>query len=399
MFLEIVLAVLLGLLAGTITGLVPGVHVNLVTALVMGGSSVLSSRLSSFALASFLVSMGMVHTFLDAIPSVFLGAPEDAYALGVLPGHRYVLRGQGVMAVKLTVLGSLLSLVGVAVLSPVLFVVFPVLAGLVKGVVGWVLLGVVVFMLARERRRVWGVVVFGLSSLLGVVVFASGVRDPLFPMLSGLFGVSTLVYSLFQRESFPDQAVRSDMVVRWGVVVQACVLAVVAGSLTALLPGVGAATAAVLALQLSRGLGDHGFMVLVGGISTVNFGASLITLATIGRARNGVVVGVQSLLGRVGFADVFVLGVVGVVAGGVGVVLALFLAKRFVVLLRRVPYSWLAGGVVGFLVVLSAVLGGFRGLLVLVTAAGTGLIPAVTRTARVHAMGCIMTPVMLSLLF
>ncbi len=100
MFLEILLAILLGILAGIITGLTPGIHINLISVMLLSVSPVLLKYTNPIALAVFIIAMSVTHTFLDAIPSIFLGAPESATALGVLPGHRYLLKGYGLMAVS-----------------------------------------------------------------------------------------------------------------------------------------------------------------------------------------------------------------------------------------------------------------------------------------------------------
>ena len=87
--LEIIIATLLGILIGVFTGLTPGVHINLVATLVLSSSAVFLGYISPLVLAVFIVSMSVVHTFMNAIPAIYLGAPEDeANALNVLPGHK-----------------------------------------------------------------------------------------------------------------------------------------------------------------------------------------------------------------------------------------------------------------------------------------------------------------------
>ncbi|MEM4248135.1 MAG: tripartite tricarboxylate transporter permease, partial [Candidatus Nanoarchaeia archaeon] len=107
MILELLLALLLGVCAGSITGLTPGIHTNTVAALVLAGLPFLSAHFSFTALGVFLVTMVIVHSFLDFIPSIFLGAPDEGEtALSVLPGHKLLLEGQGYKALKLTVVGG-----------------------------------------------------------------------------------------------------------------------------------------------------------------------------------------------------------------------------------------------------------------------------------------------------
>ena len=87
-FIEIVIALVLGVGTGIITGLAPGIHVNLVSLLILSSAAFLLQITTPAALGTFIISLAITHTFLDALPSIYLGAPDEAQALNVLPGHR-----------------------------------------------------------------------------------------------------------------------------------------------------------------------------------------------------------------------------------------------------------------------------------------------------------------------
>ncbi|NQU98402.1 tripartite tricarboxylate transporter permease, partial [Candidatus Woesearchaeota archaeon] len=123
MFVEIIVAIILGILSGIITGLTPGIHINLVSLLVLSASPFLTPYFGLISLACFIISMSVTHSFLDPIPSIYLGAPDSDQVLGVLPGHRYLLAGHGYTALKLTVIGSF----GALILSIILFPFFMLL--------------------------------------------------------------------------------------------------------------------------------------------------------------------------------------------------------------------------------------------------------------------------------
>ena len=125
MFIEFLIAVLLGISAGIVTGLIPGIHINLVSLLVVSLSAFLLKFVSLPFLGVFIISMAITHTFLDILPAIFLGAPDADTALGVLPGHRLLLQGQGYEAVKLTVIGSLSSLILALILFPLFIIIVP----------------------------------------------------------------------------------------------------------------------------------------------------------------------------------------------------------------------------------------------------------------------------------
>ena len=102
MLLEILLAILIGILIGTITGLIPGVHINLVGAFLIGVSASFLFFVGPVYLAVFIVAMAITHTFVDFIPSIFLGCPDTDTELSVLPGHELLKKGQGYEAIVLT---------------------------------------------------------------------------------------------------------------------------------------------------------------------------------------------------------------------------------------------------------------------------------------------------------
>ncbi|HEQ78886.1 MAG TPA: hypothetical protein ENN76_01310, partial [Euryarchaeota archaeon] len=128
---------LLGSSIGIITGLTPGLHVNLVAQILLSVSLPLAAILtgvfppetSLLFLACAIVACSVTHTFLDIIPSVFLGAPDPDSVLSVLPGHRMMLDGLGLDAVRLSLLASLSAcVICMAVIPLARFIVGPPLS-------------------------------------------------------------------------------------------------------------------------------------------------------------------------------------------------------------------------------------------------------------------------------
>jgi len=65
-----------GVVLGTISGLVPGVHSNTVAGFLAGASGLLLVLFGPEGLAAAIVATMVTHTFLDAVPSTFLGVPD-----------------------------------------------------------------------------------------------------------------------------------------------------------------------------------------------------------------------------------------------------------------------------------------------------------------------------------
>jgi len=400
MFIEILVAILCGITAGIITGLTPGIHINLVSLLVLSSAMFLSNYFSLIALACFIIAMSVTHTFLDSIPSIYLGAPDSDQVLGVLPGHRYLLAGHGYTALKLTVIGSLGALILSIILFPLFIQIVKYGYELISSYIGYILLAVVIFMILRDSKKLWALLVFSMSGVLGLIVMnIPNFENPLFPMLSGLFGISTLLISINSNESMPEQKAEEELKLSKKITTKALILGQLSGFLTAVLPGVGAATAAVLSLQITRNLGDKGFMILTGSINTVNFILSMTTLYVLNKARNGSIIVVQKLVENITLTHIVIFLCATMIAGGAAVFLALKIGKVFSKIISKVNYRKLIISIILLVTILVFILTGWLGLLVLIVSTAIGLIPAIVKTTRTQSMGCIMLPVMLYFLF
>ena len=99
----LIISIIIGFLLGIISGLTPGIHVNNFALILVAISPFLSGiGFASFYIAVIILSNSIAHTFLDIIPSVFLGAPEADTALAVLPGHALLMEGRGAEAIRLS---------------------------------------------------------------------------------------------------------------------------------------------------------------------------------------------------------------------------------------------------------------------------------------------------------
>ena len=92
----------MGFVLGIPSGLVPGLHINNFAAMLLALSPMLIGQgLTPYHMASIILASSISQTFFDAIPAIFLGAPDSDTALTVLPGQRLMLEGRGIEAVRL----------------------------------------------------------------------------------------------------------------------------------------------------------------------------------------------------------------------------------------------------------------------------------------------------------
>ncbi len=339
--------------------------------------------------------MSVTHTFLDSIPSIFLGAPDSAQALGVLPGHRYLLKGNGLMALKLTIIGSFGALILSIVLFPLLIYIVDFVYPLIKNYIGYLLLIVVTFMILRDKFKIWALFIFLLSGTFGFLVLNLNLKNPLFPMLSGLFGISTLLISLLKNHKIPPQKIDQEIKLDKKKTIKALGSGQFSGFLTSMFPGLGAAQAAVLSMQITPNLGDHGFMVLIGSINTANFTMSLATLYVLNKARNGSIVAISKLMESFNLTHIVIFLFTALIAGSAAVFLALKIGKIFSKLITKINYKKLVISIILFITILTIILTGPLGFFVLIISTFMGIIPALIKTTRTHSMGCLLLPVII----
>jgi putative membrane protein len=388
MFINLLLFILLGILLGTITGLTPGIHINLLSVLLL---SVLPLfKITPLHSSVVIVSMAVTHTFLDTIPSTFLGVAEEDTALALLPSHKLLLEGKGYEAVMLTVVGSLGGLIFVILLSPLTLIITPIVYSFLQEHIGILLIVISLILILRESNRFWAIVLFFLSGLLGIAVFDLPITEPLFPLFSGLFGVSMLLMSVYNKVAIPKQEVcKIDTTHSF----RSIIVATFIGSFASFMPGLGPAQAATLSSYIIT-IKEKAYLILIGSLSTANMIFSFVTLYTIDKARNGAVIAVSELFSITG-KDFVILLCVSLLVGGIATILAIYITKVFSKVIVRINYPFLCWTIIIFIVVSVFVISSWVGLVVLFVSCALGIIPAVKKVSRSHMMGCILLPVIL----
>ncbi|HLC70671.1 MAG TPA: tripartite tricarboxylate transporter permease [Candidatus Nanoarchaeia archaeon] len=397
MFLEIIIALILGIGTGIITGLTPGLHINLVSLLVLSFSPLLLQITSPIVLGVYIIAMAITHTFLDAIPSIYLGAPDESQALNVLPGHRLLMKGEGHNAIVCTVIGALGAILLGILFFPVFILLMKWLAEPVTGIVGYLLILLMVYMIWREKeKKIKALALFLLSGTLGLLVFSiPTLEQPLFPLLSGLFGFSILLISLAQKSVIPEQKLDQPLNLSTKNLVKSVSGATGMGFIAAFLPGFGSSQAAIIATNVVGDIGDEGFLTLVGGINTANMLISIAAAYILDKSRNGAILVVNKLLDGMSLETMLIFLAVSLVAAGAAALLTINISKIFARVIVKVKYSYIILSIIIFITLLTIYFDGFLGLIILGTATALGLISSVWGVGKNHLMGCLLIPVIL----
>lgn len=395
MLFEILIAILFGCFLGIITGITPGVHINLVSVLILSLSPFLSEHFSLITLAIIIISMSVTHTFLDALPSIFLGAPDSGLELSVLPGHKLLLEGRGYEAVVLTAIGSLFAVILMVAFAPIGLPFIKWVYPLIQKFIPYVLIFFSILLIYREKKsRGWALIIFLLAGVLGIITLNLQLSQPLFPLLSGLFGISILSTSVFQKTKIPKQRI-TEVKLENKEISKAMGSGFFASFLLGLFPGLGSSQAAIVATSSQKEISPEKFLVIIGGINTFVMVVSFLALYSIDKARSGSVVVISKLLENFSLNHLILFLATSLIAAGIATWLTLKLAKIFSSLMSKVNYNKLCLSIILLITILVIILTGWLGFLVLIVSTSVGLIPNLAGIGKNHLMGCLILPVIL----
>lgn len=414
--LALIFCVALGFVLGVLSGLTPGLHLNNFAAMLLALSpQLLAWGLTPFQMSSIILAASISQTFFDAIPAIFLGAPDSDTALTVLPGQRLMLDGRGIEAVRLSALGSAGSVVVAMLLIFPISWIFSGYYDYLMKYVGVVLLAIALLMIRSEKGpwiegqgslvhlkyKAIAALLFLTSGLLGI--FAFGHEDllssplglepqVLLPLLSGIFGASSLILSLSTQTEIPEQE-ETEINVPAAALARSVLSGGLGGSVVAWIPGVSPSVAAITA-RLGSPSSPEEFLVSIAGVNTANALFSLVALYVIGKPRSGAAAAIQQLMN----IDQNVLAqmmIMIILVAAVSNIAAIASARAAAQAISRLNYRLLCLAVLAFLTAMTLAFAGLFGLFILFLSTVVGLVAPVAGIHKTHAMGVLMLPLIL----
>jgi putative membrane protein len=337
--------------------------------------------------------MSITHTFLDFLPAIFLGCPDEDTSLSILPGHRFLQQGKGFEAIILTIIGGSLAILIILIIAPLFIFLLPKFYLFIKEFMFLILSLVSLFMIASEsENKLIAFSLFLLSGLLGIATFNLALlKQPLLPLLTGLFGIPTLLMSIKQKTNLPKQKKTWPKLNRIPLI-KTFIATLIASPLCSFLPGIGANQAAIIGSEISGKQEEKYFLILIGSVNTIVMGLSFLTLYTINKARTGSAVAISQLLPNFSSKEVVIILVTIFASGILASSIAIFLAKIFSEKITSFNYSKISLIVLIFVILLNILISGFTGLIVLIVATATGLLAILLNIKRTHLMGCLLLP-------
>ena len=406
--IELIIACFIGISIGTITGMIPGIHVNTAGAILFASSTFLLTFISPEFLCVVMVAMSIAHALIEFVPSMLLGVPQEGTATSILPGHRMVLQGRSKEVIRIVSIGGFGAIIVTILMLPIFAMALPILHDISKPFTWAILLFASIYLtykLTNTRRDfIWSFLLFVLSGILGWIIFQTPISSGVSLMctFSGLFGISTILFSLNDSSTIPHQNKFYELDLDFNKF-KSIFAGGITGAILGFLPGFGPAQGTVIA-QAASGANDNddddtvNFLLATSGLNVSDCLFSLIAIYIIGNPRSGMAVYMSYLISEMNLNHLAIFIFASLIAVSVSLALSLKLGDSFSRLMSGVDYKKLSIGVILlqililyiFIFYYEAPLGYMT--LALITSTALGMLPHYIGVGKSHLMGVLIIP-------
>ncbi len=387
--INLLLALILGILAGTFTGLIPGIHINLIAVFALSLSFITDLPITIMLI--FITAMAITHTFIDFIPSIFLGAPEEDTALGVLPGHKLLIRGEGHRAIKLTVIGSVIAIVSLILIIPLFIIFMPKIHPFLQRMMGLFLIWISIFLVYNEKdSKSKAIIIFVLAGFLGFATLNSNLQQPLLPLLTGLFGTSTIIHSIRSKTTIPPQGI-DKLNINKKELIKPTLATILVSPICSFFPGLGSSQAAIIGSEITGKLNSEQFLILIGSVNTLVMSISFVTLFLFQKTRTGAAAAISEIT-QLSTSNLITILTTIIISAIIAIPLTLMISKTISKHIHRINYTKISYVILIFLIIVIIYFSGILGLITLTVSTILGLTAIEWQTRRSFLMGAILIP-------
>jgi len=388
MLIQLISSLILGILSGTLTGLIPGIHINLISNLLI---SLTLFSINPIYLITFITSMSITHTFLDFIPSIILGCPDTDTELSILPSQKLLKKGFGFQAITLTAYGGIIAMFILLIICIPSVFLLPKIFEKIKSLIPYILILASLFLILKEKRKQNAIVVFAVCGLLGLIVLnLENIKEPLLPLLTGLFGASQIFLSLKNKSTIPEQKIFFPKVDS----IKPIFASIISAPICSFFPGLGNGQAIVLANSIIK-QGTKNFLILTGITNTLVMGFSFISLYTIQKTRTGSSLAIKEIVGTISKEQLILIIVTIIFSSILAFILTIYLSKKLLRKIHKINYSKISFTTLFVLFILTLIISGFLGIIILIISTLTGIYCIKQKVRRTQMMGCLLLPTIL----
>lgn len=399
--IQLILVLILGIIAGTFTGLIPGIHINLIASIILIYFVHLNLYFDISSIVVFIIAMGVTHTFIDFIPSVLFGVPSEDTFLSVMPAHRLVLQGEAYKAIFISSIGSLFGVFFIVLFSPVFYFGLEKLYNNINFMIPYVLIFVSLYLIISEKNlnlRIWAFIIALFSGFFGLFLLNTYIVDnPLLLLFTGMFGITSIFYSLFENSKLPEQKFEFKFNFDKDFF-KAIFVGGVSSSVCCISPGMGNAQAATISTSFYKDINTENFIILTSAINTINFVLSIITFHLINKSRNGAIITVSQIAQEISFRQSIFYIILVLIISFIVFFFTLFLGKKLINIISKLNMMKINLAILIFLLIVILTLTGFYGILILLCSFFLGILAVSIGVRRIHLMNALLIPVIINLI-
>lgn len=402
--IETIIAIITGIIFGTVTGLTPGLHVNTVGIIIFSISDKILNFTTPLTLCSFFVSMSLCHAMLEFIPSLLMSIPNEDTILSIQPGHRLLFKGDGRKAIRLVSFGGFLSIILLIALMPSLMIFLPMIYNLLKNYIGYLLLITMIILLIRfntKEKRLKSILLFLISGILGLTVLNSNIGSNLglLCILSGLFSISNLLYTINNDSAIPPQKDSRTILID-NKFKKATLAGSLSGCVLGLLPGLGPAQGTLIAqsITLNKDITPEEFIVTNSGVNISDTLFSLMAIYLINNPRSAISVYISNILSNIELIHIIFFIFVSLITVSVACVLSIKIGDWMIDHVLKINYKrfnmFIVALITLILIIFTVTNNGclWYVLLCYVTSISLGLLTNVLDLSESNLMGVLIVP-------
>jgi len=304
-----------------------------------------------------------------------------------------LLEGKGSEAINLILTGCLIGLLLLLILTPLFLLLLQQIYPFFQRMMFWILIWTSIFLIFNEKEkdyRILAGIIFILAGFLGLATLNLPLKQPLLPLLTGLFGSSSLIYSISQKTKIPEQKIEKFNINKKELIKPA-LASILSSPLCSFLPGLGSSQAAIIGSEITGKLSRRQFLILLGSVNIIVMSLSFVALYLIQKPRTGSAYAINEII-QITPKDLFFILFAIFITSIMLIPLTLKLSKLFSNNINKINYSNLSLIILIFLSILVIVFSEFTGFLVFLVSTCLGLTCNYLGVRKGYLMGCLLIP-------
>lgn len=385
MFQELLISIIVGILLGIITGLIPGIHTNLIASLTL----LLQNKLTNFQpilILTTLAVMLIISIFLNFIPSLILGIPDPEKTNIMRPLHRAVLEGKAYLIIKQISIILLITTIISILLLPLLIIIINLTKNLTF-LIPVILILVILTNLKKEKRKLLAISIIILAGILGITVFQiEELKEPLLPLLSGLFGISSILATINEKQKLKKQFFPTFTKIKNSEIKKTPIYLFII-ALCSFIPAISSSQLVSIIKKDTKT-----YLITTSIFTLATALISFITVYTLNKARNGVVLTTANFLESLNQINVAIVILTVLISSTIASIILIKLSRIILNNLNKINTKKISIFVIILLISLTILMSGIYGIITLILATILGFITTKLDLNKNYLMSALIIP-------